>query len=406
MVGKSADDNDDDDVGEDELHLSPPSSPRTPREEIAASSTLAILLLWTIFVANRAVHPLLIDLSKVGTAFPYKRLSPVIGKCILTVALCNLMACFDKGGWKAGVKKCIAPDSLQVFGTLGCIYAVGDFLEMMSMSSMDGATYQVLLQSQLMVTAVLMWAIKGRMASQSPAQWCALIAATLGMSLFIMVQHSGSGSGEDRLTMKRLVGTFFVLGKVFISCFCTVKADASLKRFNHLPLYAQLSQLMGPWALSSAALACIFDSSTVSSASSFFEGWSVYTVLVMCSGMVRTIITMSLLKILDSVLKNIGEAIAMLVIYMVQVMVPVFAKDFEIDSFLSMLVVVMTVTVYLLLRREAVKTRALKEKHVKLMAEVRQVSNSSNMSAFSRRWNDAHASHRSRSEPVLVELSM
>lgn len=363
-------------------------------------STLLILWLWVLFVINRASHPLLIDLSKVGSAYPYKKLSPVIGKCVLTVLVCNLLALRDVQGWKNGLRKCYAPDSMIVFGSLGTVYAVGDFLEMMSMSSMDGATYQVLLQSQLMVTAVLMWAVKGRAASQSPAQWCALITASLGMTLFIMEQHSG----QDRLSAgHQRRGALFVLAKVLISCFCTVKSDASLKKFRHLPLYAQLSQLMGPWAVSSMLIAWVVDSPTVSSFGSFFENWDITTVLVMCSGMARTVITMSLLKTLDSILKNIGEAVAMLVIYFLQVTLPFFSKTFELDTFLSMLTVVMTVAIYLLLRRESIQTKALRERHVKHMAEAtRQCSHQSG----TRQTSSGHPSpcFRTMSEPALPQL--
>jgi len=375
-----------------------------PRENdcnaVMHPSTLLILLLWVLFVINRALHPLLIDLSKVGSAYPYKKLSPVIGKCVLTVFVCNLLALRDVQGWKNGLRKCYAPDSMIVFGSLGAVYAVGDFLEMTSMSSMDGASYQVLLQSQLMVTAVLMWAVKGRVASQSPAQWCALITASLGMALFIIGQHSGQDNFAARRQRR---GAFFVLMKVFISCFCTVKSDASLKKFKHLPLYAQLSQLMGPWAVSSFLIARVVDSSTVSSFSSFFENWDITTVLVMCSGMARTIITMSLLKVLDSILKNIGEAVAMLVIYFLQVTLPFFSKTFELDTFLSMLTVVMTVAIYLLLRRESIQSKALRERHVKHMAEATlQCSRQSS----TRQSSGGHQSpyFKTKSEPSLPSL--
>merc|ERR1719245_2750091 len=56
--------------------------------------------------------------------------------------------------------------------------------------------------------------------------------------------------------------------------------------------------------------------------------------------------TMYLLAILDSVLKNIGEAIAVLVIYAAQVILPSFEDQFEIPTFLSVMVVILSVTAY------------------------------------------------------------
>jgi len=49
---------------------------------------------------------------------------------------------------------------------------------------------------------------------------------------------------------------------------------------------------------------------------------------------------------LDSVLKNIGEASAVLVIYLAQVILPSFEDTFQIPTFLSVMVVVLSVTAY------------------------------------------------------------
>uniref|UniRef100_A0A6T1FWD8 Uncharacterized protein n=1 Tax=Alexandrium monilatum TaxID=311494 RepID=A0A6T1FWD8_9DINO len=58
------------------------------------------------------------------------------------------------------------------------------------------------------------------------------------------------------------------------------------------------------------------------------------------------------MKVLDSVQKNIGEAVAMLVIYFGQVLHPAFSKEFEVNTFLAMLVVVMAVVTYILLKQD------------------------------------------------------
>ncbi|CAJ1371468.1 unnamed protein product [Effrenium voratum] len=61
-------------------------------------------------------------------------------------------------------------------------YAIGDWLEMKSMGAMDGAAYQVLLQSKLIITALMLWALKGDKAKQTKQQWSTLTTLTIGES--------------------------------------------------------------------------------------------------------------------------------------------------------------------------------------------------------------------------------
>merc|ERR1719414_2866844 len=124
-----------------------------------------------------------------------------------------------------------------------------------------------------------------------------------------------------------------------------------------MPLYAQLAQLMGSWGLVSLVLSAVMHPSAVSSASAFFHGWNLATVLVVVSFSLKTILTMTLLKVLDSVQKNIGEAVAMLVIYFGQVLLPSFSQEFEMNTFLAMLVVVTAVSTYMLLKEDGEKKK-------------------------------------------------
>merc|ERR1719343_1953435 len=93
------------------------------------------------------------------------------------------------------------------------------------------------------------------------------------MSLFMLSQEPApSASGKAKAA--GTAGTGFALAKVFVSCFSAVKADQSLKRFNHLPLYAQLTQLMGAWGLVALFLAGCLNPAVVSSPEALFHGWN------------------------------------------------------------------------------------------------------------------------------------
>eukprot|EP00442_Polarella_glacialis_P002476 CAMPEP_0115101892 /NCGR_PEP_ID=MMETSP0227-20121206/33532_1 /TAXON_ID=89957 /ORGANISM="Polarella glacialis, Strain CCMP 1383" /LENGTH=561 /DNA_ID=CAMNT_0002497789 /DNA_START=73 /DNA_END=1758 /DNA_ORIENTATION=+ len=287
----------------------------------------------------------------------YKKLSPVLFKLVLCFLTCNVIALFDKDGWKAGLAKCHTGPSIPLFAFIGSVYALGDFLEMMSMGGMDGAAYQVLLQSKLVVTALMMWAIKGRSARQTRTQWAALLTVTLGMVIFMTTQSKGGSGGKKQAA--GMFATSLVLLKVIVSCYAAVNSDASLKKYANLPLNAQLSQLFLPWFVMSFVLALIFEPSVVSSPESFFHGWNFGTILVVLSFSVKTVLTMTLLKTLDSISKNIGEAVAVLVIYVMQVTMPSFGKQFEMDTFVAMSIVVMTVTTYMFLKQDLDASKAL-----------------------------------------------
>jgi len=284
----------------------------------------------------------------------YKKLTPVLMKSFLCLFVCTLMGLLDKDGWKAGLAKCYTGPSVRLFAFIGCVYAIGDYLEMTSMGGMDGAAYQVLLQSKLVITAFMMWAIKGRPAKQTRTQWAALATVTLGMVVFMSSQSKGKSGGNSA----GILAIMMVVGKVVVSCYAAVMSDQSLKKYKDLPLHAQLCQLFLPWGVASFVLAMIFEPSSMSSPAAFFHGWNAGTVLVMFSFSIKTVITMTLLKTLDSISKNIGEAVAVLVIYVMQIVLPTFSKEFEMDTFIAMTIVVMTVTTYMFLKQDLDVTKA------------------------------------------------
>merc|ERR1712190_488033 len=220
---------------------------------------------------------------------------------------------------------------------IGFVYALGDYLEMASMGSLAGAAYQVLLQSKLVITALMMWGIKGT--KQSSLQWNILILVMLSMCVYMIGGSSDSGS-EGGIP---IMGVFNVLLKVTVSCFCAVLSDKYMKDYKSEPIYVQLVQFKCAWFLTILAIS-FTDGKTWQNG--FFNGWNGVTAGVLASFTVKGWSTMYLLAILDSVLKNIGEAVAVLVIYVAQVVLPAFEDTFEIPTFLSVMVVILSVTAY------------------------------------------------------------
>jgi len=231
---------------------------------------------------------------------------------------------------------------------------------------MDGAAYQMLSQSKLVVTAFLMWAMKGHSGEQSPVQWSVLVTMSLGMSMFMLCRAAAEPSrgarGDSGAGDGSILSALTVVCKVFVSCLAAVTADKLLKKRAKLPLYAQLCHGMMGWGFASFLLAAAVEPSL----GSLLCGWSPATVLVMASFAVKMLLTVGVLKVLDSLLKNIGEAVAVLVIYFAQVLSPQAATQFELSTFLAMLTVVTAVLTYVLVRRDEQKAS-----QVRLAAAVR-----------------------------------
>jgi hypothetical protein len=299
------------------------------------------LCLFAFFVVTRALHPMLIDLSKHDGKILYAKNTPVVMNKIMTIILMNSLA-FLFGG-VAGLRQCWQPRCMAVFGLIGTIYALGDFLEMLSMSKLDGGVYQVLLQTKLLITALMCWWLKG--SRQSPLQWHVLFAMFLAMSSFVLVDQSTSAGASGGSGSLPLGAVCCVMLKVAVSCYCAVLSEKYLKEFSDMPLYAKISGLASTWALAS-----LFFSSMEPQVKEhgFFGHWDGVTCLVTLSFTVKTISTMYLLQALDSVQKNIGEALAVIVIYLSQVLLPGFDKVFEFSVFLLAILVVALVKSYLI----------------------------------------------------------
>merc|ERR1719373_935917 len=135
----------------------------------------------------------------------------VLGETVVTIVVAQLMAVMIGGmkEWKAIWN----PKPMKIFSFIGFVYALGDFLEMASMGSLGGAAYQVLLQSKLLITALMMWAIKGT--KQTSLQWNILLLVMLSMCVY-MIGGKSSDSGDGGIP---IMGVFNVLLKVTVSCF-------------------------------------------------------------------------------------------------------------------------------------------------------------------------------------------
>jgi len=342
--------------------LPKPARASTSVPKKAGPSLVTTAIAFVCFVAVRSIHPIVIDVSKTDGHLPYGKATPCVINSAVDVVLGNFIS-FLLGG-KEGLMMCWEPNSLKVFSAIAALYAVGDFLEMQSMSVMGGAAYQILLQSKLLITALIVWAIRGQ--RQSALQWNVLMTIAFSMSAFVLVDQ-GSKSGGGGFNP---LGLVFVAAKVFFSCLCAVLTEKYLKAYKDMPIYAQVAQLKFTWLWVSLALTLTFDRGVTQNG--FFSGWDGRTGIVALSWVCKGWSTFLVLKNLDSVLKNIGEAVAIVVIYAFDVLIastlenilPVKPKDFRLEVCLMVLVVVLTVVTYTLATKSSSKQSSSSSKAV------------------------------------------
>jgi len=298
---------------------------------MAGQAAKGAALIFIVFVLSRAIHPMVIDLSKVDGKVMYSKNAPAMLSQMGSMMFVNLVA-FYEDGFK-GVKECWQVKGFATFGLIGFWYAFGDLLEMLSMGAMGGGVYQVLLQSKLLITAVMMKHIKGT--NQSELQWYVLLAVTLAVSAFVIVDSGGDSGGA-----LPMLGVAFVLAKVAVSCYAAVLSDTQLKGFASMSTSAKLSQM----SLARVVCSILLMVGTEKSDKPWLHNFDMYTWIVVLSFVTKSLLTLYLLKMLDSIQKNIGEALACIVIFLGNIALG--SSVFDLCAFLLAVLVVVLVRIY------------------------------------------------------------
>jgi hypothetical protein len=301
------------------------------------------LVIFFAFVFVRAFHPVVIDASKKFDEtkgkkdFLYQSSSTVI---VMTVSMCIccLLSCYMIGGAKQ-LASVWEAKPFMVFSINGIIYALGDYLEMASISGLPAAAYQILQQSRIILTALLMIPAKG--VYQTRLQWTLLSILMCSMSTYMVIASSkktGKSSGGGNL----LVGGLFAMAKVVISCVGAVISDKYMKLYKNDPTHVCIARTFVARAIAIVLLSFTQDIWV----KGFFSGWDVMVVGVTISFIVKSVSTLYIVALLDSILKNIAESFAVLVIYSYDILAPWVDKQFDTATFLSVLVVVAACAAY------------------------------------------------------------
>jgi len=320
------------------------------------------VVLFSVFVLSRATHPSIVKNAKKNEE--YSEVTPPLIECIFSLALGQAIA-YAKGGLPAW-RKIWDPKPMIVFSLIGVIYALGDILEVLALgTTISGSLYQVLNQSKLIVTAFLMYVIKGT--RQTRLQWIILVLVTMSVVIFGLVSK-GPDNGDSKGFAR---GIIFIVLKVLTSCLSAVLSDKYMKDFKDEQIYVQIVQFKCSWlfTLFFYTLVDIFFTNRTwnfTQRSGPFHGWDSSVLMVLASFISKCWLTMYLLALLDSVLKNIGEATSVLVILVLDVyLFKSFEKQGEelVLNFLAVMVVTLSVAAYIDAKGVVEKARAWDDEH-------------------------------------------
>lgn len=314
------------------------------------------LLIFSMFVVIRALHPVIVTESKTmedaetgKKVFPYQSASTCIvmevGSCIFFIFFC-----WAKGG-KQQFLSIFERKPLLHFAMNGAVYALGDILEMNSLGSLSAATYSIVQQLRIIVTALLLIPVKNLY--QTRLQWTILFILMFGMSTYMCITSAGSSDSSSSLS-DATMGLVFALCKVVVSCLGAVLTDKFTKKFKNDPTHVCMARTLISSSITLLILTCIprvvglMRGTEVVDVWSrgLFYGWDMMTVAVTGSFVMKIVSSLYVVALLDSILKNIGESFAILLIYGYDVLAPWVDKEFNSASFMAVLVVVAACCAY------------------------------------------------------------
>jgi len=297
---------------------------------------------------QRACHNSLIEWAKGEAQIAEHTVSSVIFVSQASCVIIGWLLAAHTGGREA-LSECFNAGTLKKFAWIGVLYAFGSIFEMTTVNYVDSATYTVVSQSKLLVTAILMWRYDGT--RQSPLQWLLLLTISSGVVEFVL-----AGRGTGGLTFSPL-GVALNLAKVIISCNVAVLNTKAMKTDkNSFPV--QFACLKLSWAGASLLYMIVKDG--LLSNGTMFGTWTSRTwVLVFAGFVMNTICNQFLLKVLASALaKNLSEAIGVPLVYFARVLF--MDGVFQSDVLNAAIIVILGCTSYILSKSEASASKTVK----------------------------------------------
>jgi len=359
-----------------------------PRLWAQLQSHVILVSILVLVVCTYAACPLTVSWAKVvgydkkGIPIkgrPFKESSMIVVSWMLNI-LVGIALSAALGGSRA-LRQCFKWRAIILFAPAGLGWALADVCEVLAVGRIDPATYGVISQARLLGSAAACWLIRG--IGQTRLQWGVLAALSLVCMAYCAVPDDPVPN-QARLLQWRLAHTelsihfstksvsllsplksggytpvALALGKVSLSVLSGVYGEACFKYAGCLgdkpqELYVQMTQISFSGALGAIIgyfAICHIQNESVAG---FFRGpdgtWGMRTLIVAILYCWREWICNLCVKRFDSLVKNICNAVALIVTYGFTVLVS-GEKPFSMLKVLLLLAVVGDVVNYSQTRR-------------------------------------------------------
>jgi len=261
---------------------------------------------------------------------PFKESSIIVVSWAL-IAFVGLALSAVTGGYRS-VAQCLDKRAILMFAPAGAGWAIADVCEVLAVTRIDPATYGVISQARLLGSAAACWLMRG--IHQTQLQWGVLGALTLVCMAYCVIpdvpakSHALTEQQEAQTSLnEQIVGFTFALGKVALSvlsgvygerCFKAASADG-----NPSGLHIQMTQISFSSMVSAFIGYCVICNECGEDVWDFFGGpdgaWDYRTVLLSCIYCWREWICNLCVKRFDSLVKNICNAVSLVVTYVITV---------------------------------------------------------------------------------------
>jgi len=307
---------------------------------------------------------------------PFKESSVIVVSRGL-IALVGLALSAATGGYRS-VAQCLDKSSMLMFAPAGAGWAIADVCEVLAVARIDPATYGVISQARLLGSAAACWLIRGM--RQTQLQWGVLGALSLVCMAYCVVPDDPVTNDErlfrwrfaaltERFSSQQqqqvqsplheqMIGYTLALAKVALSVISGVYGETCFKAAsaNGSPpeLHIQMTQIGFSSMVSAIIGHCVICQVSGEDMWDFFGGpdgvWDYRTFLLACIYCWREWICNLCVKRFDSLVKNICNAVALVVTYGITV-VASKEKPFSALKVLLLLAVVAEVVNYSATRR-------------------------------------------------------
>lgn len=336
-------------------------------------------LVLMLVVATYAACPLTVSWAKVvgygedGLPIkgrPFKEGSVIVASWLL-ICTVGLSLSFASGGMKH-VRQCFDLQHIIIFAPAGIGWAMADVCEVLAVARIDPATYGVLSQGRLLSSAAAGWIICG--ARQTGQQWGILACLSLICMAYCLVPDDSRPNAERLfewrvrqdtwLTVDRfhtpepeehLMGGVFAMAKVTLSVLCSVYVETCFKSSGAHPmrLHVQMTQVSFSSIIAASTgylMICLLQHEDPTH---FFSGqdgsWTLRTLAVAAMYCWREWICSLCVKHFDSLVKNICNAVSLVVTYTFTVAAR--ETDFSILKAMLLVAIVLEVINYCFTRR-------------------------------------------------------